>query len=62
MSFPLITLDAETEISEASKVMDDKHIRRLVVKEDEQIVGMVTARDIANNVHYMLAQKIVGRN
>lgn len=60
MSFPLITVNPNTDISEASKIMDEKHIRRLIVKEEENIVGILTSRDIANNVHYMLAKKLVG--
>lgn len=46
MSSPLITVDALTTLGEASKIMVEKKIKRLLVKEGEKILGIVTQTDI----------------
>jgi signal-transduction protein with cAMP-binding, CBS, and nucleotidyltransferase domain len=46
MSSPLITIDSEETIWEASELMKEKSIHKLPVKEDEQITGIVTTTDI----------------
>jgi len=46
MSSPLITIDSEETIWEASEMMKEKGIHKLPVKENEQIVGIVTTTDI----------------
>jgi len=46
MSFPLITIDSEETIWEASELMKEKQIHKLPVKENDQVVGIVTATDI----------------
>ena len=46
MSSPLITIDSEETIWEASEMMKEKGIHKLPVKEDEKIVGIVTTTDI----------------
>ena len=46
MSSPLITIDPEETIWEASEVMKTKAIHKIPVKKDEKIVGMVTTTDI----------------
>lgn len=46
MSSPLISLDPEDTIWEASELMKEKSIHKLPVKEDEKIVGIVTTTDI----------------
>ena len=46
MSSPLITIDSEETIWEASEMMKEKAIHKLPVKENEQIVGIVTTTDI----------------
>jgi len=46
MSFPLITIDSEETIWEASELMKEKQIHKLPVKENDQIVGIVTTTDI----------------
>jgi len=46
MSFPLITIDSEETIWEASELMKEKQIHKLPVKENEQVVGIVTTTDI----------------
>ncbi len=46
MSSPLITIDPEETIWEASEMMKQKKIHKLPVKENEQIIGIVTTTDI----------------
>jgi len=46
MSSPLITINSEETIWEASEMMKEKGIHKLPVKENERIVGIVTATDI----------------
>lgn len=46
MSSPLITIDPEDTIWDASEMMKEKGIHKLPVKENEQIIGIVTTTDI----------------
>ena len=46
MSSPLITIDSEETIWEASELMKERSIHKLPVKENEQIIGIVTTTDI----------------
>jgi len=46
MSFPLITIDSEETIWEASQLMKEKLIHKLPVKEHGKIVGIITTTDI----------------
>ena len=46
MSSPLITIDIEESVYRAQELMDQKHILHLAVMEKEQIVGMVSIRDL----------------
>jgi len=46
MSSPLITIDSEETIWEASELMKEKLIHKLPVKENGKIVGIVTTSDI----------------
>lgn len=46
MSAPLITIDIEESVYRAQELMDQKHILHLAVMEEEQIVGMVSIRDL----------------
>ncbi len=45
-STPLITVSPDFSIREASKIMADMKVRRLVVVEDGNIVGIFTASDL----------------
>ncbi|MBI2654441.1 CBS domain-containing protein [Candidatus Woesearchaeota archaeon] len=56
MSTPLITIDANEDILEASRIMDRHRIRRLIVVEDGKIIGKVTANSISRNLKYLLAR------
>src|SRR3989338_9574788 len=57
MNNPVITIDANEDISEASKIMDEKRIRRLIVVENGQIVGKITANSISRNLKYMIVME-----
>ena len=46
MSSPLITLEPEDTIWDASELMKEKSIHKLPVKENEKIIGIVTTTDI----------------
>ncbi len=46
MSSPLITIEPEDTIWEASEMMKEKLIHKLPVKENDQIIGIVTTSDI----------------
>ena len=46
MSFPLISIDHQETIWEASEKMKKKNIHKLPVNKDGQIVGIVTTSDI----------------
>ena len=46
MSSPLITIDPEETIWEASELMKEKSIHKLPVKENESISGIITTTDI----------------
>ena len=46
MSTPLVTIDVDAPIGEAAEVMEEKDIRRLIVVENEEIVGIVTQKDL----------------
>jgi signal-transduction protein with cAMP-binding, CBS, and nucleotidyltransferase domain len=46
MSSPLITLDPEDTVWDASELMKEKSIHKLPVKENGKIIGIVTTTDI----------------
>ncbi len=46
MSSPLITIDSEETIWEASELMKEKLIHKLPVKKNDKIVGIITTTDI----------------
>lgn len=46
MSEPLITVDVKTPIGRAVEIMNDKNIRRLIVTEEGEIVGIATQKDL----------------
>lgn len=46
MSSPLITVDSEETIWEASELMKEKLIHKLPVKKDGRIIGIITTFDI----------------
>ena len=57
MNDPVTTIDANEDILEASRIMDEKKIRRLIVVENGQIVGKITANSISRNLKYMIVRE-----
>ena len=46
MSSPITVVEQDTSLTDALKLMRDKHIRRLVVTQEDKILGVVSARRI----------------
>ncbi len=46
MSSPLVTIEPEETIWETSELMKEKSIHKLPVKENDEIVGIITTTDI----------------
>jgi CBS domain-containing protein len=46
MSFPLITIEADASLRHACKLLVEKGIRRLLVIDDGELVGVVSIRNI----------------
>ncbi|WP_455364637.1 CBS domain-containing protein [[Eubacterium] cellulosolvens] len=46
MSAPLMTVDADTPLGKAAEIMNEKNIRRLLITEKGNIVGIVTQKDL----------------
>jgi CBS domain-containing protein len=46
MSHPVVTIDPDATIEEASKIMTTKHISKLPVIKDRKLVGVITMSDI----------------
>jgi len=54
MSTPLITIDPDTNLLEAAKVMKEHKIRRLAVVRKSVLYGVLTAADISRNLEKYL--------
>ncbi|MDI6807214.1 MAG: CBS domain-containing protein [Candidatus Aenigmarchaeota archaeon] len=50
MSKRLVTIDVDRNLRDAKALMEKNRISRLLVKDDEKIIGMITERDIANRL------------
>ncbi len=59
MNAPLITVDSETDILDASNILAAKKIRRLILTEKDTIIGIITANDIAKNLKFVIAKRVV---
>ncbi len=58
MTSPAITVLADTEISEAVRLMDGRRIRRLpVVDKDERLVGLISRSDIVKAMGRKLSER-----
>jgi len=51
MNSPLIFIDANARVKDAIALMVKKEIRRLVVKEDKSIIGVISQRAVVGDVH-----------
>ena len=56
MSYPIFAIDANYEISEASKIMEKHKIRRLLVKDNNNIIGIIPLRDVTKSMRYILTR------
>ncbi|MBI2112588.1 CBS domain-containing protein [Candidatus Woesearchaeota archaeon] len=56
MTSPLITIEANSPVEEASHLLNKHKTRRLVVTENKEIVGIVTARSIAETLRFSFAR------
>ncbi|MCK5140297.1 MAG: CBS domain-containing protein [Thermodesulfovibrionia bacterium] len=51
------TIDSDEDVEKASELFDKHDIRRLPITEGDDIVGIVTARDVAKTRSYVYAKK-----
>lgn len=51
MTSPLLAIDVERSVLEASDLMDRKHVRHLAVTEQGKIVGMISVRDLLHPLY-----------
>jgi len=58
MSSPLLTVTKNTTIKAATKLMLEKRIRHLAVGDGEEILGIITTRDIINNMRIKMKQEM----
>jgi CBS domain-containing protein len=58
MSDCVHTIDAGMDVFDASDMFNKYHIRRLPVRENGEIVGIITARDLAKSISYLAARKL----
>ena len=56
MSSPLISIDPEASIREATKVMIDNKIRRLAVIKDGALVGMISVWNVTQSILSTIAR------
>ena len=59
MTRSFVTIDADATLIEANEIMDKNDIRRLLVKEDNKIVGILTTREITKYLRYGLARRLL---
>ncbi len=52
------SIDSDKCVFDASELLNKHNIRRLPVKEGKNIVGIVTARDIAKSISYASVRKL----
>jgi signal-transduction protein with cAMP-binding, CBS, and nucleotidyltransferase domain len=50
MSFPLITIDINTTLKEAARIMTERGIRRLPVTEAGAVAGIILASDVLHRL------------
>lgn len=58
MSHFIVKADVNTDIEEARDMLEKNNIRRLVITENDKIVGIITIRDINRNMRYLLGRRI----
>ncbi|MAG08504.1 CBS domain-containing protein [Candidatus Woesearchaeota archaeon] len=58
MSSNVVKADVNTTIEEASEILEQNKIRRLVITENNETVGILTIRDVNKNLRFLLAKRI----
>jgi len=51
MSTPITSINPNTKLEKASKIIDTKHFRRYPVVENDDLVGLVTEKDIVQKIN-----------
>jgi CBS domain-containing protein len=46
MTTPVVTINEDASIEEAARVMSKKHIKKLVIVRDGELVGIITSSDL----------------
>ena len=59
MSYPLRTIDVGGHVEDASHLMEQHDIRRLVVMDKDNVVGIVSASCLARNLKYITARRLM---
>ena len=59
MTSPVVTIDAEKSVLEASELMGQKNIRRLLISSEDKILGKVTLKDVDKNLRYSFSKGFV---
>ena len=59
MSHPLLTIPSDAHVEDASVIMEQRHVRRLVVVERGAVIGIVSAACIAHNLKYITARRLM---
>ena len=50
MSSPLISISPETDIDTAAEIISSRKIRKLPVIDDDEVIGILIASDIAEHI------------
>jgi CBS domain-containing protein len=58
----IISADGNTSLEEASKIMEKHGIRRLAVRKDDAIIGIVTTRSLSKHLRFNLAEKFLSKS
>ncbi len=57
MTNNVLTIDSEADVEEASEIFNKHQVRRLVVTERGNIVGIITTRNVAKSLPYIYLQR-----
>ena len=61
MTHPLHTISWDDSVEDASERMNELHVRRLVVMQNGDIIGVINAECIAKNVKYITARRLLSQ-
>jgi CBS domain-containing protein len=60
-SYPLIAVDPDASLEEATEKMANNNIRRILVMQGNQVLGKVTAGAVAKNARYIIAERMISQ-